>query len=176
MSPRAAWRLESLGFAEVYDCVPGEADWFAYGLPLEGAGVALPRAGAIAKRDIPRCAWTERIGEVRVRLQSSHWSVCAVTNEEMIVLGLLSTRDLDADPDPTIEVVMRAGPATYRRDALVADVLERLRQGGIGGVLVTRSDGTLDGCLSREDAERTMNESSKAHADSRGTTLETNEH
>jgi len=91
MTPRAAWRLESHVFAEVFDCVRGEADWFAYGLPLEAAGVALPRADAIAKRDIPRCAWTERIGEVRVRLQSSHWSVCAVTTEEMIVLGLLST-------------------------------------------------------------------------------------
>src|SRR6266511_4403171 len=36
MSPRAAWRLESMGFAEVYDYVAGKADWGAAGLPLEG--------------------------------------------------------------------------------------------------------------------------------------------
>ncbi len=32
MSPRAAWRLESLGF----DYVAGKADWMASGLPVEG--------------------------------------------------------------------------------------------------------------------------------------------
>ena len=41
MSPRAAARLESLGFRQVYDYVAGEADWFASGLPMEGANVAL---------------------------------------------------------------------------------------------------------------------------------------
>ena len=35
MSPRAAWRLESLGFARVYDYVAGKADWMAAGLPTE---------------------------------------------------------------------------------------------------------------------------------------------
>jgi hypothetical protein len=34
MSPRAAWRLEGLGFERVYDYVPGKADWFASGLPF----------------------------------------------------------------------------------------------------------------------------------------------
>ena len=36
MSPRAAWRLESLGFTKVYDYVPGKTDWLAAGLPREG--------------------------------------------------------------------------------------------------------------------------------------------
>jgi hypothetical protein len=31
MSPRAAWRLETLRFAEAYDYIPGKADWFATG-------------------------------------------------------------------------------------------------------------------------------------------------
>ncbi|GAC1473017.1 MAG: hypothetical protein PVSMB7_26420 [Chloroflexota bacterium] len=175
MSPRAAWRLESLGFAEVYDYVPGEADWFAYGLLPEGAGAALPRAGAIAKPDIPRCARTEHIGAVRARVQASHWGVCAVVNDETVVLGLLRERELEADPAANVETVMRAGPTTYRPDALVSDVLERLQGRGVAGVLVTRSDGTLLGWLSREDAERALNESSNRHADSRGTTLESNE-
>ncbi len=36
MSPRAASRLESLGFREAYDYAAGKADWFAAGLPMEG--------------------------------------------------------------------------------------------------------------------------------------------
>ncbi|GAC1514304.1 MAG: hypothetical protein NVS2B16_20780 [Chloroflexota bacterium] len=47
--------------------------------------------------------------------------------------------------------------------------------GRVAGVLVTRSDGTLVGWLSREDAERAMNESSMGRAVSMGTTLESNE-
>jgi hypothetical protein len=38
MSPRAACRLETLGFPEVYDYVAGKADWLAHGLDVEGAG------------------------------------------------------------------------------------------------------------------------------------------
>jgi hypothetical protein len=32
----AAWRLESLGFAQVYRYTPGKADWLANELPVEG--------------------------------------------------------------------------------------------------------------------------------------------
>src|SRR5689334_6170303 len=35
LSPRAAARLESLGFADVYDYAAGKADWIAMGLPTE---------------------------------------------------------------------------------------------------------------------------------------------
>jgi 3-mercaptopyruvate sulfurtransferase SseA len=31
MSPRAAWRLKTLGFERVYDYVGGKADWLAHG-------------------------------------------------------------------------------------------------------------------------------------------------
>ena len=33
MSPRAAWRLESLGFRNVHDYPAGKSDWMAAGLP-----------------------------------------------------------------------------------------------------------------------------------------------
>ena len=36
MSARAAWRLESLGFANVYRYTAGKSDWFASGLPRAG--------------------------------------------------------------------------------------------------------------------------------------------
>src|SRR2546425_461639 len=38
MSPRAAWRLERLGYGPVHDYVGGKVDWLAAGLPSEGEG------------------------------------------------------------------------------------------------------------------------------------------
>jgi len=35
LSPRAAWRLESLGFKNVYDYTAGKLDWIGAGLPLD---------------------------------------------------------------------------------------------------------------------------------------------
>ena len=152
MSSRAAWRLESLGFTEVYDYVPGEADWFAYGLPMEGVQAALPRVGQLARQDVPRCGLSEEVGAIRDRVKAAGWSVCAVVNDEDVVLGLLRERELAADPDTTAEHVMRSGPATYRPDALVKDVAQQLETRGVPGVLVTRSDGRLVGWLRHDDA------------------------
>jgi hypothetical protein len=42
MSARAAWRLEELGFRQVYDYVPSKIDWFANGLPREGKAAEIP--------------------------------------------------------------------------------------------------------------------------------------
>jgi CBS domain-containing protein len=154
MSPRAAWRLESLGFTKVYDYVPGEADWFASGLPMAGAQAGVPRAGQLARQDVPRCRLAERVGEVRERIQAAGWDVCVVVNDEAIVLGLLRARELATDPNLTAEQVMRSGPATYRPDALVMEVAERLETRRVQGVLVTVSDGRLVGWLRRDDAVR----------------------
>ena len=158
MSPRAAWRLETLGFTAVYHYVPGEADWFAFGLPMEGAQAALPRVGKLARQDVPRCSLSERIGDVSNRVRAAGWDICVVVNEEQVVLGLLRERQLAADPSATAEQVMRSGPATYRPDALAADSVERMEKRGVGGVLVTRSDGRLIGWLRREDAARAARE------------------
>ena len=54
MSPRAAWRLEELGFKQVYDFVPGKMAWLAMGWSREGRAAAVPNAGEIARRDTPR--------------------------------------------------------------------------------------------------------------------------
>jgi len=51
MSPRAAWRLESIGFTKVRDYVAGKADWGSFGLPLEGTKG--PLAGEYVRADKP---------------------------------------------------------------------------------------------------------------------------
>jgi rhodanese-related sulfurtransferase len=48
LSPRAAWRLESLGFANVCDYVAGKEDWLAYGLPIEGELAEAVTVGQLA--------------------------------------------------------------------------------------------------------------------------------
>jgi hypothetical protein len=70
MSPRAAWRLEGIGFERVYDYVPGKADWFASGLPREGKLASVPTIGEAARRDVPTCAPAEKVGAVRERVWS----------------------------------------------------------------------------------------------------------
>src|SRR5258708_22339102 len=116
MSPRAAWRLESLGFAEVYDYAAGKADWLAWGLPREGKAAQVPTVGDVAKRDVPTCGLAERVAEAKARAQAAGFDACVVVNERRVVLGLLRGRELDADPAATAEAVMRAGPTTYRLD------------------------------------------------------------
>ncbi|TMK86300.1 MAG: hypothetical protein E6G44_03940, partial [Actinobacteria bacterium] len=70
----------------------------------------LPRAGDVARKDVPTCEMAERLGDVRERVRAAGWNVCVVVNEERIVLGLLRQRELDGDADLTIERAMRPGP------------------------------------------------------------------
>ncbi len=155
MSPRAAWRLEGLGFEKVYDYVPGKVDWAASGLPTEGTLAAAPYAGAAAKRDAPTCAPEEKAKEAWERARRAGWDRCVVVNGERVVLGLLREGDLaSSDPEAAVEGVMRNGPATFRPNEPVGKLAKRMRERGASAVLVTTSDGKLVGLLYREDAER----------------------
>src|SRR5260221_11403842 len=116
MSPRAAWRLESLGFAEVYDYAAGKADWLAWGLAREGRAAQVPTVGAVARRDVATCGLAERVGEAKTRAQAAGFEACVVVNARRVVLGLLRRRELDADPEAPAEGAMLAGPTTYRPD------------------------------------------------------------
>src|SRR5438876_5840260 len=98
MSPRAAWRLESVGFIRVYDYVSGKLDWMSAGLPTEGTNAERPRAGDVARRDAPTCTLDERLGDVRDRVTAAGWEACVVVNSERVVLGLLRRDELAADP------------------------------------------------------------------------------
>ena len=154
MSPRAAWRLEGLGFSKVHDYAPGKTDWFAAGLPMEGGLASVPTVGDVARRDVPTCAPAERVGAVRERLRGTGWDRCVVVNEERIVLGLLREKDLAPGPAATAEEAMRPGPTTVRPDTPAGKMAERMQKRGTGTVLVTTPDGELVGLLYGEDAEQ----------------------
>jgi CBS domain-containing protein len=154
MSPRAAWRLEGLGFERVYDYVPGKADWFASGLPKEGRLASAPTIGDAARREVPTCTPGEKIGVVRERVRKMGWDRCVVVNKERVVLGLLREKELSSDPKAPVEEAMRNGPATFRPNEPVGKMARRMRDCGATAVLVTTSDGRLVGLLYREDAEQ----------------------
>jgi predicted transcriptional regulator len=158
MSPRAAWRLEGLDFEKVYDYVPGKADWFASGLPREGRLASVPTIGDTARRDVPTCAPAEKVDNAWDRVWAAGWDACVVVNKERVVLGLLREKELSSDPGATVERVMRSGPTTFRPDAPVGKMAERMRERGARTVLVTTSDGRLFGLLYRDDAERLTGE------------------
>ena len=49
-----------MGFKEVYDYVTGKLDWLAAGLPSDGPLARLPRAGDVARKDVPTCDLSAR--------------------------------------------------------------------------------------------------------------------
>ena len=158
MSPRAACRLESLGFTRVFDYVAGKTDWLASGLPTEGRLANSPRAGPAANRDVPTCRLTDRIADVRERVRASGHTICVVTNDDRVVLGRLTANALAADTKALVETVMESGPTTIRPDEPLEAVTERLRDRRVGSIIVTTVDGRLVGVLYRKDAEQRLEE------------------
>ncbi len=154
MSPRAAWRLESLGFANVYHYVAGKLDWMAAGLPTEGTNAERPRAGGVARKDVPVGGLKERLGAVRDRVRELGWDAVVVVNDERVVLGLLRSKELDADPDLLIEQAMRPGPSTFRPFVAIEEMAKFLVEHELESSPVTTSDGRLVGLLLQEDAVR----------------------
>ncbi len=160
MSPRAAWRLESLGFGEVYDYVAGKVDWMAAGLPTEGTNAAHPRAGDVARKDVPTAGLKERLGDVRDRIRAMGWDAVVVVNEERVVLGLLRSKELGANPDLHIEQAMRPGPSTFRPYVSIKEMATFMVEHKVESSPVTTSDGRLVGLLLQQDAVRLAGEQS----------------
>src|SRR5216683_3901584 len=152
MSPRAAWRLESFGFGEVYDYVAGKLDWMAAGLPTEGTNAERPRAGGVARKDVPTARLDERLGDVRERVHAAGWEAVVVINAERVVFGLLRSKELEKDPDLRIEQAMRPGPSTFRPYVLIKEIAENMTKHKLESSPITTSDGRLVGVLLQKDA------------------------
>jgi len=158
MSPRAAARLESLGFTKVYDYEAGKADWLATPLPTEGQSAGEPDAAGLVRRDDIACHLGDRLGAVTKRVRAAGKNACIVVNDRHIVLGRIRGRALDGDPNSPVEDVMQPGPSTIRPDTDLGTVVKILRDGNVTSTLVTNQEGRLIGTVYLEDVERQLAE------------------
>jgi len=142
--------------------VAGELDWLAAGLPTEGRNASRPRAGEVARRDVPTCRLDESIGEVRKRVWAAGWNACVVVNDQRVVLGLLRAEELRRGQDESIERVMRPGPSTFRPHVPIEELAHHMIHHDLPASPVTTSDGRLVGLLRREDAARVALEQTRA--------------
>lgn len=152
MSPRAAWRLESVGY-NIYDYVAGKADWLAFGLPYEGHAQL---ASAVVTPDVPSCNFRERLADVRQRLEASRFEMLVALNAQGVVMGRLGHNALEAPDDTAVEELMREGPTTVRPSEELEPLFERMRRADVHGILVTSSDGRLLGILERSVGEQAL--------------------
>jgi CBS domain-containing protein len=155
MSPRAAWRLEALGFTDVYDFVAGKTDWFACGHPREGMSTETPWVGDLVA-DAVTCALDAPLGDARRLVSASDFDFCVVVNEEDIVAGVLRGDALAKDADTVAEDAMELGPRTTRPSKPVAELLRKRSSQGVKSWIVTTAHGELVGILRRTDAERAV--------------------
>jgi CBS domain-containing protein len=156
MSPRAASRLESLGFEQVYDYVAGKADWGSARLPLEGTNGSETRAGAYVRADVPTCRLGDRLHEVCERLDESGWETCFVVDERSVVLGRIGRRAIRGKENVSAEDAMTPGPSTIRPSARLREAVQRMHRQNLTNLPVTTSDGRLAGLLTLHDAEEAI--------------------
>ena len=153
MSPRAACRLEALGFREVYDYGPGKTDWLGHGLPVEGRDAQLPRAGDALHQDVVTAPLGERVSELREAVERSPYGFALVVSEGGTLLGRLRKAALEGDPDATAEDVMEPGPTTTRPDTPLAVLAKKMRKANLHTYLVSDPHGKLLGVLRRDEVE-----------------------
>lgn len=156
MSPRAACRLEALGYDRVYDYVDGIADWKAAGLPIEGSGDSEQRVSDATRRDVPTCRPDETIGEIRPRTVDEGWDVCVVTDCDQMAIGRIRSSGFDTDPDRLAVDVMEPGPSTVRADGLLQPLVQRMEERNAPHVIVSTPQGKLVGILIRHEAARLL--------------------
>ena len=151
MSPRAAARLDSLGFERVYDYAASKVDYLARGLPREGTKAGEQRAVDLLRDDMVRCGLAYPIEKVRAEVEASRYGFALVVNEDQVLLGRLRHSMLEGDGATKAEEAMEAGPSTIRADTSVEMLRERLEGRGLNFAIVTTPDGVLIGIVCRAD-------------------------
>ena len=152
LSARAAARLESMDFANVYNYEGGKLDWAASGLPTEGSAADEPTIGDVVHRDAPTCSLDERLADLTKRM-SEGWNWCAVINQDLVVLGRVRRRTIEEHPHASVRQAMENGPATYRPGMPASAMVALMTEGGYDSAFVTDPDGRFIGLVNRLDLE-----------------------
>jgi CBS domain-containing protein len=149
----------------VFEYGSGKQDWLAAGLPVEGRGAEIPRAGSVARSDVPTCRLDDRLGDVASRARDAGWEAVVVVNEDRVVLGLLRSEELGGDPQQRIEEAMRPGPSTYRPHVHIVEMARLMVEHDLPSTPITTGEGILLGVLRREDAVHAAHEFQRQHAE-----------
>lgn len=147
MSPRAAWRLEQLGFPTVYDYVAGKVDWLAAGLPTEGTATPTGRVISALRRDVPICRLDDPAGPAIKAALDKGWSVCVVVNDRGIVAGRVRAKHVDPNDERKADDAMEPGPATIRAHEDLKATLDRMSSKHVDVLLVSTPEGELLGAV-----------------------------
>ena len=149
MSPRAAWRLEELGFIPVYHYVAGKADWLAADLPFEGTAEL---AGMFTRRGVASVGERTPAAEALRLLGAQGFGPVLVLNQAGVVMGAAHRNALAAAPaGAETGTVMRFGVSTVRPSEDAAALAHRMGHAEVTRVVVTRPDGTLVGLFFAAD-------------------------
>ena len=138
MSPRAAWRLERLGF-EVYDYAAGKVDWLAAGMPTVRAAPSQHRALERADPNPTTCSPEAAVGTISATV--------LVVNEQRVLFGRIPPGDYP--PAARAEQFMEPGPSTVRAHEPLDALLERMTKRDVEEISVTTPEGRLLGVVRR---------------------------
>ena len=151
MSPRAACRLEQLGFTDVSDYAGGKMSCMGSGLPTEGTVKAGQLVGALARPAPPTCDVSTPVDELRNRASGD--ASLAVVLAGDVVVGVVSLDQLPAQGATTAGDVMDPGPSTFRPSLPVGEGHEYVQKHDLDHLLITRLDGTYVGIVMRQQLE-----------------------
>lgn len=150
MSPRAAWRLERLGFSVVYDYAAGKVDWMAAGLPTVRADTTERRAIEAADPTPSTCAPEVSMATAAHLAADTGSRSVIVVNDGGIVLGRVREREFAKNAGVVVEDVMEPGPATVRAHEPLVPLVERMRSRRVSEIVVTTPEGHLLGVVRLE--------------------------
>ena len=156
MSPRAACRLEALGFEQVFDYVLGKADWKGAGLALEGDVPIMQVVADAMRPDIPTCEPSEMIGDVGRRVHEAGWEDCVVIDCDGLVVGRLRESTWGMDGHLSAGEAMQPGPTTVKPDGVLETLVSRMDRRPTPLIVVATPQGGLLGVVLREDAQRLL--------------------
>ncbi|UGY91253.1 CBS domain-containing protein [Streptomyces gobiensis] len=162
MSPRAARRLDHLGFAHVYDYVPGKTDWMAAGLPREGHSAQTPNPGDIAQPTPPTCHFTSPAAEAYERMRAEDHNFCVAVDDDTVVTGMVYLGEQGDADGKSVEQIMRPGPTTVRASEPLQPLLGRMEKAQVDAILVTDPEGRLLGLLDRHKAAAALTQTPAA--------------
>ncbi|WP_091343379.1 CBS domain-containing protein [Micromonospora rhizosphaerae] len=151
MSPRAACRLEALGFTDVNDYAAGKVDWLAHNLPTEGAAANAPTAGSRLRHDVPTAAPDETLAAVRARVDASPYRFALVLASDRTLLGRLRHAALATAPGAAAHEVMEPVLSTLRPHLALAGVASDLRDHHLTYAIITDPEGHLLGTVHLQD-------------------------